>query len=409
MAKDIRKEQAPANSIVGHNEIAFDGKDVRVFNEGKQVGVDDIPYHTKDQEAILSASVKSPYLSFKYGKPTSYAEAGFGYAKFLENYNNKYMKRPSKESEELLSKSQLAKNTYKVSEEMASKAGVPQARQQLQELADLQAQERSNNEQSLLANKGKDKFAVGKPWRGIADSLPMITSLGAGIGQLAYFGNQRPVYQSTYVPNTYANRALSTIDSVRYDPYPQIRATQNALRQQAYINSQAGGLTGGQRNKNRIALGIGAMNAISDVYSNAQLQNNNLRLAAANAWLKQGAEDRQYMSNALSNDRTHYTQQNSAYNHNLMTSLASITGAINQGYKNFNTDRINRLTLGMYQQELNNREKEIAANIANSKAQLDLQKQIAYQNGLLINDPEYQAWLNAGGARAQKKRNGKSV
>jgi hypothetical protein len=38
------------------------------------------------------------------------------------------MKRPSKESEELLSKSQLAKNTYKVSEEMASKAGVPQAR-----------------------------------------------------------------------------------------------------------------------------------------------------------------------------------------------------------------------------------------------------------------------------------------
>jgi hypothetical protein len=48
MAKDIRKEQAPANSIVGHNEIAFDGKDVRVFNEGKQVGVDDIPYHTKD-------------------------------------------------------------------------------------------------------------------------------------------------------------------------------------------------------------------------------------------------------------------------------------------------------------------------------------------------------------------------
>jgi hypothetical protein len=165
---------------------------------------------------------------------------------------------------------------------------------------------------------------------------------------------------------------LSAIDSLRYDPYPQIRATQNALRQQAYINSQAGGLTGGQRNKNRIALGIGAMNAISDVYGNAQLQNNNLKLAAANAWLKQGAEDRQYMSNALNNDRTHYTQQNSAYNRNLMTSLASITGAINQGYKNFNTDRINRLTLGMYQQELNNREKEIAADIANGKAQLDL-------------------------------------
>jgi len=97
-----------------------------------------------------------------------------------------------------------------------------------------------------------------------------------------------------------------------------------------------------------------------------------LKLAAANAWLKQGAEDRQYMSNALNNDRTHYTQQNSAYNHNLMTSLASIVGTTNQGYKNFNTDRINMLALGMYQQELNNRKKEIAANIANSKAQLDL-------------------------------------
>ena len=125
MARNIRKEKAPTNSLVGHNEIAFDGNDVRVFDEGKRVGVDDIPYHTKDSETILSASVKSPLLTYKNGKSTSYAEEAFPYAKHMEYFNSK-IKKPSKQSEEILSKSPLSRNRAAVLDQMASLAGIPQ-------------------------------------------------------------------------------------------------------------------------------------------------------------------------------------------------------------------------------------------------------------------------------------------
>lgn len=400
MAKDIIKNKAEANSLVGHNEIAFDGKDVRVFNEGKGVGIDDIQYHTKPSETILSASKKSPYLSYKYGKPTSYAEAGFGVARFIEDYNKKFMRRPSKESQELLSKSPIARTTEEVKQKMANINGVTQAKQQLEFLAGLQKDERQYDEQQqmLKANCGKDKYAGGKVWRGLADSLPLAASLGAGISQLAYFSKQRPKYQSTYAPNPYSGMAMDMMNKVSYNPYPAIKAARDQERKAAWINSQVGGISGGQRNMNRIALSLGAMDTMANIYANAEAQNNNLLMTKADFFNNMGEYDRRYRQNAYVDDREDYAKQSTNFNSNLFKSLSAIPLAIGQGYKNYRTDDINNRTLAMYQQELDERQKDRIAQLYTKRAQ-----------GQMYDIPEdILAYLNIprNGSRVYKKRNG---
>lgn len=79
----------------------------------------------------------------------------------------------------------------------------------------------------------------------VARSLPTVAGLTASLGQLAHWSKNKPARTNTYAENPYETRALSDLAKLRYNPYSDIQASQDAEARAAYANSQAGGMTGG--------------------------------------------------------------------------------------------------------------------------------------------------------------------
>ena len=290
------KVQVP-NSKVGYLEVAGN------YNEGKAVVIDnsdgikgkvgtDNKYASLKGDDYVLGNMQNPETG------NTFAEDGRQSATVLETVSK------LKEGKGY-TKSSIFNNTVNLMQQLATK--------EQKRLADLQKYTKGALEQEQLyeANKGKcalPKFDMGL----ISRNLPTVAGLTAGLGQLLHWTKNKPNQPNTYATNPYETRAMSDLAKLRYNPYPDIQASYDAERRAAYANSQAGGMTGGQRYLGRIGLGIGAMRNAANVYSNAQQQNLKLDQNRINTMLEVGNQNATRRQNANQFDYNAYVASHGA-------------------------------------------------------------------------------------------------
>lgn len=236
--------------------------------------------------------------------------------------------------------------------------------QNIRPVAELQ----QNIHESAQYNCGKTSHFAGGKMSAFNRLFPTMASATMGLAQLAHWGTNPIQYHSTYAANPYGTRALNELNQLRYNPYPDIQASSDAERRAAYANSQAGGMTGGQRYMGRIGLGIGAMRNAANVYSNAQQQNNNYRTQYANALLQEGNSIASRRQNANQHDWADYVAAHGAKTRGIEQAGANIVGAINGAFQNEFKYRTWQDTLDMYRQQQQLDMQRLQADIDASKA-----------------------------------------
>ena len=236
--------------------------------------------------------------------------------------------------------------------------------QNIRPVAELQ----QNIHESAQYNCGKTPHFAGGKMSAFNRLFPTMASATMGLAQLAHWGTNPIQYHSTYAANPYGTRALNELNQLRYNPYPDIQASSDAERRAAYANSQAGGMTGGQRYMGRIGLGIGAMRNAANVYSNAQQQNNNYRTQYANALLHEGNSIASRRQNANQHDWSDYVAAHGAKTRGIEQAGANIVGAINGAFQNEFKYRTWQDTLDMYRQQQQLDREKLEADMKASKA-----------------------------------------
>lgn len=386
-------QAGPMNSLVGKGEsiIDYTNGTGTLVTKGK-VGVDDQPssVHPDDTNVIAGNDVDwIGYYQGKHNKPMTFAQQAAPYTAGVQALNElaKAPKHPELSS--------LSRQTQKLQETNVNRAKQPLLNS-MKEITDRQALTHRLRDQYNLyrAYHGMDlpRFDSGNEstWSMLGRQIPAIAGTGASLAQLVRWGNESPAKPNTYVANQYGRVGLNGLASLRYNPYPQVRAVQNQARQSAYALSQAGGLTGAQRYIGRVANGIGAQSNMANVYANAEQQNNKLRENYYTTALSTGAQDATRRQNANQWDYGQYVAAHGAKIKGMEQSMANLVGQIQNAYQNeFKYDMFNK-NLALYQQnnqldmeklraDIAQREADRKAQVAQWQAQNELYRQYGLQ------------------------------
>ena len=254
------------------------------------------------------------------------------------------------------SKSSMAKHTAEVQAENCQKAIKPYA-----DLfnAEKRAEAMINNTPVGGYAKGKVPNIMGiSP---IARAVPTLAGLGAGINQALWWKRQPISAPNTYAPNQNEGVALSTLASLRDNPYNQLRAMQDVERRSINEMNRAGGLTGSQRYLASVASNLGLQRNYADVLAKSDAQNNVYRAQYANMAANLGAQDAQRRMQANQFDYNAYTAAHGRKVKGFETGIANILNWLQGGFQNEFKYKMGNKTLDMYQQQLNQEQQKIAA------------------------------------------------
>ena len=157
---------------------------------------------------------------------------------------------------------------------------------------------------------------------------PLIYAGAYGIpnSQYNYYKNSAPQAANSYVRNSNADRALSILGQMHFDPYQQAQQVRDAYRQGIYNINQQGGLSAGQRTKMLAAHGNNYMMNMAKLYGEANDINNKYKQAYAQALMEAGEKDAARQQTALA-------QQQQAYREAVARRLLGMENA-NQGRLN---------------------------------------------------------------------------
>ena len=331
------------NGLAQKGESLWDPStnDIQYIDEGTE-GVDNQPVTVKQETFIPSNEL--------------------GFDKILEPYMKHIsdIRAKQRKFQDKSNMDSLAKATANIQNKEVDKY----VDQNIRPVAELQ----QNIHESAQYNCGKTPHFAGGKMSAFNRLFPTMASATMGLAQLAHWGTNPIQYHSTYAANPYGTRALNELNQLRYNPYPDIQASSDAERRAAYANSQAGGMTGGQRYMGRIGLGIGAMRNAANVYSNAQQQNNNYRTQYANALLHEGNSIASRRQNANQHDWSDYVAAHGAKTRGIEQAGANIVGAINGAFQNEFKYRTWQDTLDMYRQQQQLDREKLEADMKASKA-----------------------------------------
>ena len=204
-----------------------------------------------------------------------------------------------------------------------------------------------------------------------------LASTAASMAQLGYFVNQKPTPTNTHASNIYAPAALRGLGNLSYSPDSRLRAARDSMRKSLYGISQAGALTPAQKYivQTKMALDNSKLN--SDIIADAQDKNIGLRSAYYNAMLQTGEHDAQRAQAARQYDTSRMDNLRSMYNKNLVTSIGSGVQSLYQMAADDNKWRQFRDTISIYRDDLDDKKKARAADIAQRQEELALQRQLA--------------------------------
>ena len=246
-------------------------------------------------------------------------------------------------------KSSLAKNTTQLQEKVAKMALKPYG-----ELQDAMAG-------GQMGSYAKAKIPNIMGISPIARAIPTLAGLGAGINQTLWWKRQPISTPNTYAPNQNEGVALSTLASLRDNPYNQLRVMQDVERRSVNEMNRAGGLTGSQRYLASVASNLGLQRNYADVLAKSDAQNNAYRAQYANLAANLGAQDAQRRMQANQFDYNAYTAAHGRKVKGFETGIANILNWLQGGFQNEFKYRMGNKTLDMYQQQLDQEQKKIAA------------------------------------------------
>ena len=373
-------QTAPLNSMVGKGEsiINYNTGDASLITKGIK-GRDTEGSSVQDNDNNVIAGNDKDYIGYLHGKTPglmSFADQVAPITARVQMLNSliKDNKHPELSS--------LSKITKHVNTNEVDKIRKP-LMNQMKEITDRQAYQHDindkyeymanlNNKYNCGKNKyncGKNKYADGK------DSLML--GLGRLIpsaiesGELLNWVKNKPKGSNIYASNPYSAAALQKLSQLKYNPYTELKASQNAERRSAYAINQSGGLTGSQKYLGKVASGIAGMKEDADIYRNAQLQNDKYSQNWAQAALQAGEQQAQRRQSANQYDYETYARASGARTKGIETHLAGLSALAQKGIAdNIKKSQFDSI-MKLYNDQLSSKDKK---NLQSSKDKKNLQQ-----------------------------------
>ena len=355
--------QGPINSLVGKGEsiIDYTNGTGTLVTKGKK-GVDNQPSSVEQNDNNVIAGNDVDWSNgIKFSDQVAPLTAK------LQMYNN--IEKRVKESK----LDSLLKQTKQLQTTQIQQAKAPILRM-MKNITDRQQMQHQIEDYNnyIKHNCGKDRFDEGKPGKVPMSWLNAGHAIAAGAEglMLSRWLRENPIMPNIYAANRYAPLALSALNKLRVDPYNQFQAINNADRTAYYRIQQNGGYTGGQRQNARIALALGNARNIADVLNNTQLQNNKYRQNWAAAALSEGNQDAARRQQASKYAWDAYNRAYGAKVKGIETHLSSLAARAQKYFANRIKNKQYEDTLGLYQQDIDNRKDAIKALLAGSQQPL---------------------------------------
>lgn len=193
------------------------------------------------------------------------------------------------------------------------------------------------------------------PWM---RALPHVLGLGAALTKYGHWKGNPVTYHSTYAANPYLNRALSIMAQNRISPYSAIKEALDAERRAAYRLNQSGGLTGGQKQKERVAMALGSGQNIANILNTVNEKNAAFRNQYAEAAAKYGESTASRMQNANQFDWNDFVAAHGRKTRGIEQSLADIVNQAKDWYSNDFKYNAWKDTTRMYKQALDQEQQD---------------------------------------------------
>lgn len=358
-------QTAPLNSMVGKGEsiINYNTGNASLVTKGIK-GRDTEGSSVQDNDNNVIAGNDKDYIGYLHGKTPglmSFADQVAPITARVQMLNSliKDNKHPELSS--------LSKITKQINTNEVDKVRKP-LMNQMKEITDRQAYQHDINDKyeymTNLNNKynyGKNKYADGKDsWMlGLGRLIPSIIESG----ELLNWVKNKPKGSNVYASNPYSAAALQKLSQLKYSPYNELRASQNAERRAAYALNQSGGLTGSQKYLGKVASGIAGMKEDADIYRNAQLQNDKYSQNWAEAALQAGEQQAQRRQAANQYDYETYARAQGARTKGIETHLAGLSALAQKGIADkIKKDQFDDI-MGLYNKQLTAQDRE---NLRNS-------------------------------------------
>ena len=366
-------QTAPLNSMVGKGEsiINYNTGNASLVTKGIK-GRDTEGSSVQDNDDNVIAGNDKDYIGYLHGKTPglmSFADQVAPITARVQMLNSliKDNKHPELSS--------LSKITKQINTNEVDKVRKP-LMNQMKEITDRQAYQHDmkdkynaymaslNNKYNCGKNKyncGKSKYADGKEdlMLGLGRLIPSVIESG----ELLNWVKNKPKGSNVYASNPYSVAALQKLSQLKYSPYNELRASQDAERRAAYALNQSGGLTGSQKYLGKVASGIAGMKEDADIYRNAQLQNDKYSQNWAEAALQAGEQQAQRRQAANQYDYETYARAQGARTKGIETHLAGLSALAQKGI----ADRIKKNQfddiVGLYNRQLTAQDRE---NLRNS-------------------------------------------
>lgn len=192
------------------------------------------------------------------------------------------------------------------------------------------------------------------------DFVPYGLMMMPAIDQWTYYKGNQPYAANSYVANPTARQALNVLGSMRYDPYNKIQAVKDANRQAIYSINHMGGLSRGQRMAMLTAQNNNYAKNIASIYGDADQVNNQYKQVFANALNLEGRDAATRSQQALATQQANYAKAVAAKRRGIETAQANAMNVFQKMIQDKSNLAMADKTLSMYQQDLDNRAKEIA-------------------------------------------------
>lgn len=213
----------------------------------------------------------------------------------------------------------------------------------------------------------KNRYTYTKPARTSSlfksffnDFVPYGLMMMPAIDQWTYYKGNQPYAANSYVANPTARQALNVLGSMRYDPYNKIQAVKDANRQAIYSINHMGGLSRGQRMAMLTAQNNNYAKNIASIYGDADQVNNQYKQVFANALNLEGRDAATRSQQALATQQANYAKAVAAKRRGIETAQANAMNVFQKMIQDKSNLAMADKTLSMYQQDLDNRAKEIA-------------------------------------------------
>lgn len=384
-------QTAPLNSMVGKGEsiINYNTGNASLVTKGIK-GRDTEGSSVQDNDNNVIAGNDKDYIGYLHGKTPglmSFADQVAPITARVQMLNSliKDNKHPELSS--------LSKITKQVNTNEVDKIRKP-LMNQMKEITDRQAYQHDINDKyeymANLNNKynyGKNKYADGKDsWMlGLGRLIPSVIESG----ELLNWVKNKPKGSNVYASNPYSAAALQKLSQLKYSPYNELRASQNAERRAAYALNQSGGLTGSQKYLGKVASGIAGMKEDADIYRNAQLQNDKYSQNWAEAALQAGEQQAQRRQAANQYDYETYARAQGARTKGIETHLAGLSALAQKSIADkIKKDQFDDI-MGLYNRQLTAQDKENLRNSMHDNNSTTNTKNYSLNQNQQNNKPNY--------------------